>query len=136
MEIKNCGNCKHLKACSDIMFRYAGLEKSTDGPACGNYAAIAQLTPGNAVWVIERDEEGAAVDVSGYLFLGYTQDALIVTPFISDLATIEGTVQYHINETILHYDTDLCVFPEKDCFYKYEEAHTVYLRECEDNGNE
>lgn len=94
------------------------------------------FVPGDDVWVIERDEEGAAVDLSGYVFLAYTQDAIIATTGISDLATIEGVIQYHINETILSYDTDLCVFPEKDCFYEYEEAHTAYLKESGGNSSE
>lgn len=132
MEIKNCSNCQHLEACSNIMTRYAGMEKSTDGPACGNYEETAKFAPGDEVWVIERDEEGTAVYVSGYLYMASVPGAVIVTPYIGGCDTFEDMVQYHIQQMVSNYNTELCVFPSSDCYQNKDEADSALDNEIEE----
>ncbi len=77
---------------------------------------------GDTVWIIERDEDGAACDYSGYMFLCATVGAVICTPFIGGLGTTEETIQYLIEETAENYDAHLSVFPANDIYLTKEEA--------------
>ena len=75
-----------------------------------------QIKPGAEVWVLERDEDGAACDVSGYMVLAEVDDFVIVSPYINGMEHLEGIMAYHVQETAENYDTDLAVFPAEDCF--------------------
>lgn len=80
---------------------------------------------GNEVWVVERDECGDAHDIAGYLFIAVAGHAVILSPIIGDLETIEETLDYHIAETAENYDTNLAVFPLNDCYTTREEAEAA-----------
>lgn len=73
------------------------------------------FVPGQMVWVIERDVDGNACDMSGYLFMARCGNVVILTPFINDYDW-EETLQYHVDCTVEDYDTHLAVFPAVDCF--------------------
>lgn len=80
-----------------------------------------KLNPGEKVWVVERDEEGNACEVSGFLFLAKVHQAIIVTPGIYGCEGVEEILDYHIGQTAQEYDTDLSVFPAGDCYVnKYD----------------
>lgn len=81
-----------------------------------NGVTVQQWIPGQEIYVVERDEDGAACDVSGYMFLAEVAGAAILTSYINDLETLEETLDYHIEETADNYDTDLVVFPVDDCY--------------------
>ena len=83
---------------------------------------VQPCAPGAEVWVVERDEYGCAVDVSGYMFLAKAGDAVILTAYINDLKNVQDTLGYHMQETAENYDTDLAVFPAGDCYTTREEA--------------
>ena len=83
---------------------------------------------GDEVWIVERDEDGRACDVSGYMFIAKSDFAVIVSTYIGSRDDIESTLAYHIEETAENYDTDLAVFPAEDCYTTKEAAMTV-LRE-------
>lgn len=78
--------------------------------------------PGSDVYIVERDECGAVCDVSGYMFLAQVGHAVIVSAFISNCETIDETLEYHIDETVANYDTNLAVFPADDCYDDREDA--------------
>lgn len=86
---------------------------------------VSQLRPGAEVFVLERDDEEKACEVSGYMLLAVVKDAVIVSAYINDLDAIESTLDYHIRETAENYDTDLAVFPLKDCYSSSYDAHTA-----------
>lgn len=71
--------------------------------------------PGSQVFILERDKNGEAVDVSGYMFVAQVGDYAIATPYINDLETIEETMEYHKDDTAEYYHCDLSVFPLADC---------------------
>ena len=71
--------------------------------------------PGSQVFILERDKNGEAVDVSGYMFVAQVGDYAIATPYINDLETIEETMEYHKDDTAEYYHCDLSVFPLAGC---------------------
>ena len=88
--------------------------------------------PGDTVYVVERDEMGNVSDVSGYMFLAEVCDAVIVSPFLYEIDSLEETIEQHIEETAMDYGTELMVFPIEDCYYTREEAHEVYDAEYDE----
>lgn len=117
------------------------------GPECGkatraciadqfkNYkphtAQAQEFTPGQRVYVVERDEDGNACEVSGYMFLAKSADAVILSSFINDLETLEETLEYHIEQTAEDYDTHLAVFPAADCYATHQQAEMALILETE-----
>ena len=92
-----------------------------------------KFNPGEAVWIVERDEDGNACETSGYMFLAEVADAVIVTSYINDLESLEETIAYHIEQTAEDYDTHLSVFPAADCYADREEAKAALKTEtCEE----
>lgn len=84
------------------------------------------FVPGQPVWIVERDEDGYACEMSGYVFLAATAlDAVIVSSYINDLEDVEDIVAYHIEQTVEDYDTHLAVFPAADCYADRDEATTA-----------
>jgi hypothetical protein len=77
---------------------------------------------GEEAWVVERDEDGCAVDVSCYMFLAKAGDAVILTAYVNDLPNVQETLAYHMMETAANYGTDLAVFPANDCYTTREDA--------------
>lgn len=90
------------------------------------------ITPGQKIWVVERDESEEVVDVSGYMFLAQVGGYVIATSYINDYETLEETLSYHAEETRQNYDTDLVVCPTGDCYASYEDAHATIESEMED----
>jgi hypothetical protein len=101
------------KACRADMF--INYHKETEEP-------LPAFTPGEEVWVVERDECGNACEFSGYVFLAEVAGAVILTPLINDLEVLEDLLDYHIEQTAENYDTDLAVFPAADCYTDREAA--------------
>ena len=93
------------------------MQGEKDGTVVANKAS-----PGGQVWIIERDDCGDPYEISGYMFLASTGNAVIVTAYINSLEDLEETLGYHIQETAENYETDLAVFPEEDCYLTREEA--------------
>lgn len=91
------------------------------------------FTPGCAVWVVERDECGSPVDVSGYMFITDVIEYAILTAYINDLETIEETLEYHEQECWENYDTDLFVAKLSDCYSCREFAEEAMREEVGDN---
>lgn len=80
------------------------------------------IKPGAEVWVLERDEDGAPCDISGYMFLAQSGESVIVSPYINGMKRFDDILAYHEQETAENYDTALAVFPAEDCFTTREAA--------------
>ena len=92
-----------------------------------------KLNAGAEDWVVERDEDGNACEVSGYMFLAEVAGFVIASSFINDLERLESTLAYHAQETAENYDTDLAVFPAVDCWPTQEAAHAALAEEKGEN---
>ena len=92
-------------------------------------ATETKFTPGQTVYVIERNECGYPVDVSGYMFLAASDYVAIVSPFINDMEGLEETLEYLVTETAENYDCNLSVFPLEDCYATEEEAKAIKAEE-------
>lgn len=89
--------------------------------------------PGADVWVVERDAEGIACEVSGYMFLAEVAGFIIASSYINDLESIEDTLAYHAEKTVENYDTDLAVFPIADAYKEQADAESVLETEAARN---
>lgn len=97
---------------------------------------ISKIIAGSDVWIVERDEECEAVEVTCFMFLAKAEDYVICSSFVlGHDYSANTTLEYHANETRENYDTQLCVFPAEDCYETREEAKKAYALEtgeCED----
>ncbi len=93
------------------------------------------LRAGDEVFILERDEEGVACDVSGYMFLAEVGGRVIVTAYINNMDDLDGILEYHVEETAENYDTDLAVFPAEDCYATREAAHAALREEKGDDDD-
>ncbi len=88
---------------------------------------------GDTVWIVERDGYGDACDVSGFLFMGICNNAVIVTVArYNHNNGIDHILQKHIEETAEDYGTYLSVFPIDDMYLTCEEAKKALERMKED----
>ena len=91
----------------------------------------AKFTPGMPVWVIERDEDGNACEISGYVFIAHVEGVVILSPYVDEY-DFDGTLAYHIQCTAEDYDTHLCVFPDEDCYVSKDDCKAAFKLEQED----
>lgn len=90
---------------------------------------VKNLTPGECVWVIIRDEIGEPAEINGYMYLAHVEDAVILTPYINSLTKVEDVIEHLIKETAEDDWLPLVVFPDKDCYLSYEEAQAALEQE-------
>jgi len=90
---------------------------------------IEQIALGSQVYIVERDERKNVCEVSGYMLLAYTENAVIVSAFINGSRNLEGIIEYHIEKTAWAFNTDLCVFPLIDCYKTKEDADSALEKE-------
>lgn len=139
----NCNKCANL--CDGATgCKLYGADPARAAKACRadlfmNYSPKKEevrqtFTPGEEVWVVERDVDGNACEVSGYVFLAEVADAVILTPYINDLEDLEDLLDYHIEETRGNYDTDLAVFSAYDCYTDQEAAEAALKAETGEEG--
>ncbi len=100
---------------------------------------IKNITPGECVWVIVRDEIGEPAEINGYMFLAHTVGAVILTTYINSLTQVEEVIDQLIEGTAKGFDLPLSVFPNEDCYLSYEEAQAAMEQETgerEENSDE
>lgn len=142
MLVINCNKCANL--CDKVTgCKLYGADPAAAAKACPadlfmNYnprkEKPAKFTPGEEVWVVERDEDGNACEVGGYVFLAEVASAVVLSPYINDLEDLEDLLNYHIEETAGNYDTDLSVFPAADCYTDKEAAKAALKSETGEEG--
>lgn len=109
---------KAAKACrADLFMNY--------NPKKEKAAKAAKLTPGAHVWIVERDEDGYAYDVTGFLYLAEVAGTVIVTPKVYGCDSLEEIMRYHSNDTADDNGTVLGVYPAIDCYTNKAAAHAA-----------
>lgn len=90
------------------------------------------FVPGGMVWVVERDEDGNAIAVTGLIFVAEVAGAVIATPKVYGREGLEEVMKYHIEETASNDCTELSVYPAKDCYLRRSDAKKEFAAETEE----
>ena len=93
-------------------------------------AAVKQeFIPGGNVWIVERDEDGEATEVSGYVFVASVSGVAIVSPSINGCRDLDFILGDFVKETARSFSGDFSGYPISDCHESYEEADAALRRE-------
>lgn len=88
-------------------------------------AAETPFSPGGECWVVERDEDGAAYEISGYIFVAQIPGYTIVTPSLNGHNELDYIMSDHVDQTAQIGHGWLAVYPESDTYATREEAKTA-----------
>ncbi len=88
-----------------------------------------QHKTGDWVYVVERDEDGEACEVFGYIFIASCRNAVIVSPKVNGSDDVDDLLGHQITETVMQHNGDLPVFPKEDCYATKEEAEAKLAEE-------
>lgn len=92
---------------------------------------VQKFTPGNEVWIVERDEDGEATEVSGFVFVVSVSDVAIVSPSINGCSDLDFILCDFVKETANSFNGDFSGYPISDCYKSHEEAEAALRREQE-----
>lgn len=79
-------------------------------------ASVEHFTLGQEVWIVERDEDGEAYDIGGYVFISEVAGYAILTPYVNDHGDLEYLLDYHRRDTCTDFNADLTVVFIDDCY--------------------
>lgn len=83
---------------------------------------VQRFSPGQAVWVIERDEDGEAYDLSGYVFVTSLRGIALVSPEINGSSEIDAILMDQVESRINYSDGCIGAYPVDDCYLSREAA--------------
>lgn len=83
---------------------------------------VQEFAPGDEVWVVERDEDGNASEVSGFIFVASVNGVAIVSPSINDCSDIDFILSDFVEETATEFSGSLSGYPIFDCYKSRGEA--------------
>ena len=83
---------------------------------------VQKFAPGDEVWVVERDEDGDATEVSGFIFVVSVNGVAIVSPSINDCSDIDFILSDFVEETVSDFSGSLSGYPVSDCYKSRAEA--------------
>lgn len=92
---------------------------------------VQKFSPGQVVWVVERDEDGNRCDVIGYVFVTSVNNVALVSPVINGSMAINDILREHVSRTAMECTGFLEAYPITDCY----ESKEVAKKALEDNGN-
>ena len=81
-----------------------------------------KFAPGDEVWIVERDEDGDASEVSGFVFVVSVNGVAIVSPSIDDCNDIDFILSDFVKETAAEFSGSLSGYPIFDCYKSRDEA--------------
>lgn len=92
---------------------------------------VQEFAPGSEVWIVERDEDGEATEVSGVVFVVSVNGVAIVSPSINGCSDLDFILGDFVEETASSFSGDFSGYPISDCYKSYEEAQAALRREQE-----
>ena len=92
---------------------------------------VQKFAPGSEVWIVERDEDGEATEVSGFVFVVSVSDIAIVSPSINDCSDLDFILSDFVEETASSFSGNFSGYPISDCYKSHEEAEAALRREQE-----
>lgn len=123
-EIFNCDldDQEQLKGLYTKLLGWAQAEKA-------ERLAVLPFTPGDDCWIIERDEDSEAYDLSGYVFVAHIPGYVIVTPTLNGYNDLEYIMDDHVDETAEAGYSQLAVYLDDDAYATRKEAKSALERE-------
>ena len=94
-------------------------------------SVVRKFAPGSEVWIVERDEDGEATEVSGYVFVVSVSGIAIVSPSINDCSDLDFILSDFVEETASGFSGSFSGYPISDCYKSHEDAETALRREQE-----
>ena len=88
----------------------------------GGLCVVQKFVPGSNVWVVERDEDGEATDVSGFVFVVSINGVVIVSPSINGCDDLSFILNDFMEETASDFNGNFSGYPISDCYKSYEDA--------------
>ena len=93
---------------------------------------VQEFIPGGEVWVVERDEDGEATEVSCFVFVVSVSGVAIVSPSINGYSDLDFILYDFVAETAGSFSGDFSGYPISDCYKSYEEAEAALQGEQEE----
>ena len=90
---------------------------------------VQKFAPGSEVWIVERDEDGEAAEVSGFVFVVSVSGIAIVSPSINGCSDLDFILSDFVEETARNFSGDFSGYPISDCYKSHEEAEAALRRE-------
>ena len=90
---------------------------------------VQRFAPGSEVWIVERDEDGEATEVSGFVFVVSVSGVAIVSPTINDCSDLDFILSDFVEETASSFSGDFSGYPISDCYKSHEDAEAALRRE-------
>lgn len=95
---------------------------------------VQKFAPGSEVWIVERDEDGEAAEVSGFVFVVSVSGIAIVSPSINGCSDLDFILSDFVEETASNFSGDFSGYPISDCYKSHEEAQAALLTNTFDGG--
>lgn len=92
---------------------------------------VQKFAPGSEVWIVERDEDGEATEVSGFVFVVSVSGVAIVSSSINNCSDLDFILGDFVEETASSFSGDFSGYPISDCYKSHEEAEAALRREQE-----
>lgn len=83
---------------------------------------VQRFSPGQTIWAIERDEDGEAYDLSGYVFVTSLRGIALVSPKINGSSEIDVILMDQVESRINYADGCIEAYPADDCYLSREAA--------------
>ena len=90
---------------------------------------VQKFAPGSEVWIVERDEDGEATEVSGFVFVVSVSGVAIVSSSINNCSDLDFILGDFVEETASSFSGDFSGYPISDCYKSHEEAEAALRRE-------
>lgn len=79
---------------------------------------------GDTIYVYECDDGDESI--TGYMLLAKIGGYSICSSFVDGENDLDAILNYHMLETATEYNTELFVFPNKNCYSTLGEARTAH----------
>lgn len=83
---------------------------------------VQKFSPGQVVWVVEKDEDGNPCDVTGYVFVTSINNVALVSPVINGSTAIDDILRENVRRTAMECAGFLGAYPIADCYESKETA--------------
>lgn len=89
------------------------------------FASEKHFEPGQIVWVVDRDKDGVAWDISTYVFLAEVARYVILSPCLNGSGDLEYLLDYHLRDTYMGHRAGMSVVLIDDCFATRKSAQAA-----------